>query len=91
LPARIIRAPKASSTSIASLDTGVVRASFSKVEGIRILALLPMRGLWRGKHANGKSAGRPGQTGSILPLARFGWGDSPRLFAASLLEKARIV
>jgi hypothetical protein len=50
-----------------------------------------MRGLWRGKHANGKSAGRPGQTGSILPLARFGWGDSPRLFAASLLEKARIV
>jgi predicted PurR-regulated permease PerM len=33
-----------------------------------------MRGLWRGKHANGKSTCRPGQTGSVFCL-RFGWDD----------------
>ena len=85
LPARIIRAPKASSTSIASLDTGVVRASFSKVEGIRTLALLPMRGLWRGK--NTRMASRPvvrRRPGRFFASA-LGGMTTARLFAASLL------
>jgi hypothetical protein len=31
---------------------------------MQILTLSPVRGLWRGKHENGKSAGRHRPTGS---------------------------
>jgi hypothetical protein len=64
LPARIIKVPKPSSASIASVDFELVRASFLEVEGMQILTLSPVRGLWRGKHENGKSAGRHRPTGS---------------------------